>query len=575
MLKLLRYLKPYKWPAFFVILMTTVQSLCQLYLPTLMSDIVNRGVVGKSVTLIINTGLTMLGFSLIVAVCTIMVRLFAIKTAAGFARDIRHDVFRTVESYSLNEFDKIPTASLITRSTNDITQVQNAMMMVLTMLVSAPIMCAGGIIMALGKNAGLSWLIALLIFLLSALVLIIAIKVMPLFKSLQKKIDKINLILRERLTGIRVIRAFNKTEYEQKRFSDANKDLTDTSILAFRWMGALMPSILMFLNFATVAVIWFGGIKVSQGDMQVGDLMAFQQYVMQVMFAVIMATMMIVMLPRASASALRIVEVLGQKPTVLDITDKAPAAAKHGSVEFKNVSFYYDGALAPALSNINLKAQPGQITAIIGGTGAGKSTLIKLIPRFYDVSEGCVLVNGVDVKDYPKADLRKKIGYVPQKASLVSGSVADNLRFGRTEANDEELITALKTAQAYDFVSELEGGLYAKVSQDGSNFSGGQKQRLSIARALVRRPQIYIFDDSFSALDYRTDLLLRQALLRQIKHASVFIVAQRVSTVMNADNIIVLDQGQIIGQGRHDLLMKSCKTYREIVESQLNSEEMA
>lgn len=569
MLKLLRYLKPYKWQTLLVFLMTAMQSLSQLYLPTLMSDIVNKGVVGRSVPLIMQTGLVMLGFSLIVGLCTVLVRLFAIKSATGFARDIRRDVFKSVESYSLSEFDNISTASLITRSTNDITQVQNAMTMVLTMLVSAPIMCAGGVIMALGKNAGLSWLITVLIVLLSALVLLIAVKVVPFFKSLQKKIDRINLVLRERLTGIRVIRAFNKTEYEQKRFNEANKDLTDTSISAFRWMGALMPSILMFLNLATAAVIWFGGIRVNRGDMQVGDLMAFQQYVMQVMFAVITASMMIVMLPRASASAARIVEVLRQKPTVLDNTDIAPAASEHGGVEFENVGFYYNGALAPALLDITLKARPGQITAIIGGTGAGKSTLVKLISRFYDVTEGRILINGVDVRDYPQADLRKKIGYVPQKASLVSGSVADNLRFGRADATESELENALETAQASDFVSALQGGVYANVSQDGSNFSGGQKQRLSIARALVRRPQIYIFDDSFSALDYKTDLLLRQALLKQIEQAVVFIVAQRVSTILNADNIIVLDQGRIIGQGKHQSLMESCATYREIVSSQL------
>lgn len=575
MLKLLRYLKPYKWQTLLVLLMTAVQSLSQLYLPTLMADIVNKGVIGRSVSLIIETGLAMLGFSLIVGICTVFVRLFAVKSAAGFARDIRRDVFETIESYSLSEFDKLSTASLITRSTNDITQVQNAMMTGLSMLIAAPIMCAGGIVMALGKNTGLSWLVAVIIILLSALVLIIAVKVIPLFKSLQKKIDRINLILRERLTGMRVIRAFNKTEYEQARFEDANKDLTNTSISAFRWMGALMPSILMFLNLATVAVIWFGGLRVNQGDMQVGDLMAFQQYVMQIMFAVIMATMMIVMLPRASASAARIVEVLRQKPTVLDMTDKAPDTQMRGCVEFKDVSFYYYGGLAPVLSHISFTAQPGQVTALIGGTGAGKSTLVKLIPRFYDVSEGQVLINGVDVRDYPQADLRKKIGYVPQKASLVSGSVADNLRFGRIDATDDDLKDAIETAQASEFVSALEGGINAKVSQGGSNFSGGQKQRLSIARALVRRPEIYIFDDSFSALDYKTDLLLRQALLRQIKHAAVFIVAQRVSTVMNADNIIVLDQGRIIGQGKHAELMKSCATYREIVASQLSGEELA
>ena len=574
MLKLFKYFKPYKWQVLIVIVLTTVQSISQLYLPTLMADIVNKGVVGQNIAMIIQTGLVMLGFSLIVGVCTVLARLYAVKSAAGFARDLRRNVFTTVESYSLSEFDKIGTASLITRTTNDITQVQNAMTMGMSMLLAAPIMCAGGIIMALGKDTGLSWLIVAIIVFMSAIVLLIAIKVMPLFKSLQKKIDRINLVLRETLTGIRVIRAFNKTEYEAQRFGIANKDLTDTSIRAYRWMGALMPAILMALNIATVAVIWFGGLRVGQGEMQVGDLMAFQQYVMQIMFAVIMATMMFVMLPRASASAERIGEVLSLPPTITDLRHTPPTVSQSGHVAFREVSFQYQGALSPVLSHISFTAQPGQTTAIIGGTGAGKSTLVRLLPRFYDVSGGQLLVDGVDVRDYPQADLRQKIGYVPQKASLISGTVADNLRFGRADATDEELEEALKIAQA-DFVFALEDGLYAKVAQDGSNFSGGQKQRLSIARALVRRPEIYIFDDSFSALDYKTDLNLRRALMAHTRHAAVIIVAQRVSTVMSADNIIVLEDGRLVGQGTHTALMKSCATYQEIVASQLKAEETA
>ncbi len=571
----MRYLKPYTWPVIIVVIMTAAQSICQLYLPNLMSDIVDKGVVGKDVGLIIQTGLVMLGFSLIITVCTVLARLYGSKAAVGFARDLRADIFKTVTNYSMNEFDKIGTASLITRSTNDVTQIQNAMVMILSMLIFAPIMCVGGIIMAVNEGTGLSWIIVATIVLMSALILVVARYVLPLFKSLQKKVDKVNLVLREGLTGIRVIRAFNKTGREEERFDEANKDLTKTSISVYRWMAVMFPAIMMVLNLGTVAVIWFGGLRVDSGEVQVGQLMAFQQYVMQIMFSVIMATMMFVMLPRASASADRINEVLELKPSIVDRTKSAPETAVRGHVEFKNVSFCYEGATEPVLKDISFECRPGQVTAIIGGTGAGKSTLVKLIPRFYDATEGRVLVDGVDVKDYPQSVLRQKIGFVPQKASLVSGTIADNLRFGKADATEEDIKKALSVAQAEEFVSTLEDGAEAAVSQDGTNFSGGQKQRLSIARALVRRPEIYIFDDSFSALDFKTDAKLRAALAGEVKEAAVLIVAQRVSTVMNADNILVLDEGRLVGQGTHRQLMQSCGTYREIVESQLSVEELA
>jgi ATP-binding cassette subfamily B protein len=573
--KLFKYLRPYKWQALVVVVMTTVQALSQLYLPNLMSDIVNKGVVGKDIGLIIQTGLVMLGYTLLVTVCTVLARLFSSKTAVGFARDLRRDIFKTVEGYSLGEFDKIGTASLITRSTNDVTQIQNVMVMILSMLLAAPITAAGGIVMAIQKDAGLSWLIIAIIVLMSAVILAIALKVMPLFKSLQKKVDRVNLVLRENLTGIRVIRAFNKTDYEQGRFDEANKDLTNTSISAYRWMSLMFPSIMVVLNLATVAVLWFGGHLVDTGDTQVGDLMAFQQYVMQVMFALIMATMMFVMLPRAQASADRINEIFALEPSVRDKTDVAPATKQKGYVEFRNVSFSYHGAQEPAINGISFVAKPGEVTAIIGSTGSGKSTLVKLIPRFYDTGEGHVLVDGVDVKDYPQSALREKIGFVPQKVSLVSGTIASNIRYGKEDATDEEINAALRTAQAEEFVSGMEEGIEAPVAQDGTNFSGGQKQRLSIARALVRKPEVYIFDDSFSALDFKTDAKLRQALSAEIEDATVIIVAQRVNTVMNADNIIVLDEGSIAGQGKHKELMESCETYREIVSSQLSLEELA
>ncbi len=575
MLKLLRYLKPYKWQAVIIVLLTAVQSISQLYLPNLMSDIVNKGVMSKDISFIINTGLVMLGFTLIVTVCTILARLFSSKTSVGFARDLRHEIFKTVEGYSMSEFDKIGTASLITRSTNDVTQIQNVMIMLLSMMLAAPITAAGGIIMALQKDAGLSWLMFAIIVFMSAVILVIALKVMPLFKSLQKKIDRVNLVLRESLTGMRVIRAFNKTKYEQQRFDGANRDLTDTSVSAYRWMGLMFPSILLVLNIATAAVLWFGGFRIDAGQSQLGDIMAFQQYLMQVMFALIMGTMMFVMLPRAAASAERINEILSLRQSITDSTDKPPATSGKGYVEFKDVSFFYHGAHEPAISGISFTARPGEVTAIIGGTGSGKSTLVKLIPRFYDVTEGRVLVDGADVRDYPQEALRAKIGFVPQQASLMSGTIAENIRYGKDGATDDEIMRAIETAQAGDFVSELEGGLKAPVAQDGTNFSGGQKQRLSIARALVRKPEVLIFDDSFSALDFKTDAKLRKALSNEVKYATIFIVAQRVSTVMNADNIIVLDEGRAVGQGRHKELLETCPTYREIVSSQLSLEELA
>lgn len=575
MKKLFKYLRPYKWQAIIVILLTAVQSISQLYLPNLMSDIVDKGVVRQDVGMIIHTGLIMLGFTLIVSICTIIARLFASRTAVGFARDLRRDIFHKIENYSLDEFDKIGTASLITRSTNDVTQIQNVMVMILSMLLAAPIMAAGGIIMALRKDIGLSWLIVAVVALMSVFVLLVAWKAVPLFKSLQKKIDRVNLVLRESLTGMRVIRAFNKAPQEQKRFDEANSDLTNTSVTAYRWMGLMMPVVLMMLNIATIAVIWFGGLRVDAGEMQVGDLMAFQQYVMQVLFALLMATMMFVMLPRASAAAERINEIMAIEPAITDRTDTAPATTQRGVVEFKNVSFFYHGAQEAAVHNVSLTARPGQVTAIIGGTGAGKSTLVKLIPRFYDTTEGQVLVDGVDVRDYPQADLRARIGFVPQNINLMSGTIASNIRYGKDDATDAQVWDAIETAQAADFVKELEEGLDAPVSQGGTNFSGGQKQRLSIARALVRKPEVYIFDDSFSALDFKTDARLRRALSTRIDEATVFIVAQRVSTVLGADNIIVLDDGRIVGQGTHKELMKSCKTYQEIVASQLSMEELA
>ncbi len=575
MKKLLRYLKPYKWQAIIIIVLTTIQSLSQLYLPTLMSDIVDKGVVNQDIAMIINTGLVMLGFTAIVTVSTILSRYFSSKTAVGFAKDVRRDIFRKVESYSLHEFDQIGTASLVTRSTNDVTQIQNVFVMILSMMLSAPIMAVGGILMALRTDTGLSWVIAAAIGVIGIMMGVIAIKALPLFKSIQKKIDKVNLVLREGLTGIRVIRAFNKNKYESARFEEANKDLTSTSVRVYRWMGVMMPGIMLLLNVTVVAIIWFGGLRISNAQMQVGDLMAFQQYAMQVMFAFIMATMLFVMLPRASASAERINEVLDMPISIEDTAKQAPQPTCKGCVEFKNVSFSYFGAEEPAICDISLLANPGEVTAIIGGTGSGKSTLVKMIPRFYDVTHGQVLVDGVDVKDYPQLALREKIGYVPQKITLMSGTIAQNVKYGKDDASKEDVLKALETAQADEFISELDDGIESVVAQGGTNYSGGQKQRISIARALVRKPEVYVFDDSFSALDFKTDAKLRKALKGEIKDATVFIVAQRVSTVMNADSIIVLDNGRVVGQGKHKQLLETCTTYQEIVRSQLSMEELA
>ena len=572
--KLLRFFKPYKWQALLVIAFTFVQALSQLYLPNLMSDIVNEGVINENISFILQTGGVMLAFTLIVSICTIIARYFASRTAVGMAKDIRSAIFKKVTNYSLHEFDKIGTASLITRSTNDVTQLLNVYVMILTMLLAAPITAIGGVILALQKDVALSWIIVVVVAVMAVIIGLVASRAINLFKSLQLKVDKVNLVLRESLTGIRVVRAFNKKEYEVNRFDDANKDLTDTSIKVYKLMGILMPAIMLIMNITTVAIIWFGAQRINTGNLLVGDMMAFQQYVMQIMMALIMAVMMFVMLPRASASAKRINDVLDMEKEIIETDNPITADSKRGYVEFKDVCFRFHGASECAVSNISFSAKPGETTAIIGGTGSGKSTLINLIPRFYDAQDGEILIDGVNVRDIAQSELRQKIGFVPQKVNLFHGTIADNIRYGKEDATDDEIIDALKTAQAYDFVSELNDGLEAAVAQGGTNYSGGQKQRMSIARALIRKPEIYIFDDSFSALDFKTDARLRKALEGDTKDATVFIIAQRVSTVMNAHRIIVLDNGQIAGQGTHTELMETCDIYKEIVASQLSVEEL-
>ncbi|EFM09162.1 ABC transporter related protein [Paenibacillus curdlanolyticus YK9] len=579
MIKLLRYLKPYRIAVTLVLLFVFLQSLSDLYLPTLMADIVDKGIVTGDTPYIWRIGGFMLLIALGGAICSVGASYLSAKSAGGFGRDLRSKLFAHVEKFSLNEFDKIGTASLITRTTNDITQVQQVLTMMMRVMVMAPLMCFGGIIMALSRDVKLSFVIIGLVPIIAVVILIVSMRTIPLFKLQQKRLDKLNLVLREHLTGIRVIRAFNRTRHEQSRFTDANTNLTDTAIRVNRMMAALMPVMMLVVNFASIAIIWYGGIRIDNGGMQVGDLMAFIQYAWQIMFALIFASMMFVMVPRASASAARIQEVLDMQPNIVDPAKRAAAAAGQGEakgfIEFRNVSFRYPGAEMHALSDISFTAAPGEITAIIGGTGSGKSTMINLIPRFYDVSEGTVLIDGVDVREMTQHALRGAIGLVPQKASLFTGTIAENIRFGHEEATDEEVQHAATVAQAADFIGKMPDGYQSLITQGGTNVSGGQKQRLSIARALVRKPSIYLFDDSFSALDFKTDAKLRAALRPETTESTLLIVAQRVSTVMDADRIIVLDEGRIAGIGTHRELLANNEIYREIVTSQLSEEEIA
>ncbi|MDQ0089768.1 ATP-binding cassette subfamily B protein [Paenibacillus anaericanus] len=575
MLKLFRNLKPYRLLVIAVLVLVFFQSLSELYLPTLMSDIIDTGVVNGDTSYIWDIGIFMLLVALGGMVCSIGASYFSSKAASGFGKSLRAKVFNHVENFSLEEFDKLGTASLITRTTNDITQIQQVLIMILRMMIMAPMLCIGGIIMAVSKDATLSLVFIVVIPLLALAILLIARSGMPYFKAIQLKIDKLNLVLREGLTGIRVIRSFNRIDHEKKRFQAANLDLTETSIKVNKIMALMMPIMMLVMNFSSVAIIWFGGLRIDSGHMQVGDLMAFLQYAMQIMFSLVMVSMMFVLIPRASASAIRINEVLDMVPIIKDAEVLKPATGKKGYVEFQNVTFSYPGAEQPAIQDISFAASPGEVTAIIGGTGSGKSTLISLIPRFYEVDSGRVLVDGTDVRDMSQEELRKKIGLVPQKSVLFTGTINDNIRYGKEDATDEEIRHAAQIAQASNFISEMEDGFDSVIAQGGSNVSGGQKQRLSIARALVRQAEVYIFDDSFSALDFKTDAKLRAALKQETLESTVIIVAQRVSTVLDADRIIVMNDSQIAGIGNHRELMETCDVYKEIVYSQLSEEEIA
>ncbi|MBF8153980.1 ABC transporter ATP-binding protein [Exiguobacterium sp. TBG-PICH-001] len=574
MIKLLKRLTVYKWAVLAVLILVFAQSMSDLYLPTLMADIIDKGVVTGDTAYIWKIGAVMLGITGVGALAAVAASYYSSKASMGLGRDIRRQVFNHVERFSLQEFDQVGTASLITRTTNDITQVQQVVIMMLRMVVSAPIMFIGGLIMAVSKDAKLSLVIVAAMPVLVISILLILWKGVPLFGKVQKRLDRLNLVLRENLTGIRVIRAFNRERDEQVRLTKANADLTEVSIKVNKIMAFLMPVMMLVMNLTVVGVIWFGGIRIDNGGMQIGDLMAFIQYVMQIMFALVMASVMFVMIPRAAVSAKRINEVLEMTPTMTDEGTQT-ADREKGTLVFDRVTFRYPGAETPVLSDISFAARPGEVTAVIGGTGSGKSTLVNLIPRFYDVTEGSIRVNGVDSQDVSQEELRSKIGFVPQKALLFTGTIAENIRFGKEDATDEEVAHAAQIAQATDFIERMPDGYEARIEQGGSNVSGGQKQRLSIARALVRRPDLYVFDDSFSALDFKTDAALRKALREETRKATVLIVAQRVSTVIDADQIIVLDEGKVAGIGTHDELFADNAVYQEIVKSQLSEEEIA
>ena len=570
-----RRLKPYRRQIGLILVLLLVQAFANLYLPTLNADIINNGVVAGDTAYIIRTGAVMLGVTLLFVLVAIIAVYWSSRVSMGFGRDVRGALFRRVQSFSQAEVNRFGTPSLITRTTNDVQQVQMAVLMMLNVAVAAPIMSIGGVIMALRLNVPLSTVILVAIPVMALFIGLVLRTALPLFRSMQVKLDRINQVTREKLSGARVIRAFDRTGYEERRFDVANEDLTATNLRVGRLFALMMPTLTAILNLSTVAIMWFGSIQVAEHGMPIGDLTAFLTYIVQILLAVLMATIMFVMVPRAAASAARIQEVLDTRPALVDPVVPLRGSAARGLVEFRGVEFRYPGAEEPVLSHIDLTARPGETTAIIGSTGSGKTTLVSLIPRFFDVCAGSVLVDSVDVRDLSQQELWSGIGLVPQKSFLFSGTVASNLRHGHEEASDDELWRYLELAQGRDFVEALPEGLQAPIAQGGANVSGGQRQRLAIARALAKRAGIYVFDDSFSALDFTTEARLRAALKKETAGATVIIVAQRVGTIMHADQIVVLEDGVIVGRGTHDELMQSTATYREIVASQLGVEGIA
>jgi ATP-binding cassette subfamily B protein len=546
-----------------------------LRLPEYMAEIVNEGIVNKNSDLILHTGLTMLLIALLGATCTIGVGYLAAKIATGFSLNLRQKVFTKIEGFSMEEFDKFSTASLITRSTNDIQQIQMVLIMMLRLVLSSPILAIGAIMKAYKMAPSMSWIIALAVAVLFGLIIVLFAFALPKFKILQKLVDRLNLVTRENLTGLRIIRAFNTEKYEENKFNIANINLTEVNLFVNRLMVIMQPMMMLIFNFTSIGIVWVGAHFIDSGSLMIGDMIAFMQYAMQVIMSFLMISMVFIMVPRASVSAQRVTEVLDTKPKIKD--PKKPKnfdPSKRGQVEFKNVSFSYYGADTPAIQDISFTAIPGETIAFVGGTGSGKSTLINLIPRFHDATIGEVTVDGVNIREVNQKDLHEKIGYVPQKSVLFSGTVASNIRYGSPNSSKKEVEDTAKIAQALDFVTKLDKKFAAPISQGGANISGGQKQRLSIARAIAKNPEIYIFDDSFSALDFATDAALRKALSIKTKTATVLIVAQRVGTIMNADKIIVLDKGKIVAEGKHKELLKTSKIYREIALSQLSEKEL-
>jgi ATP-binding cassette subfamily B protein len=576
LLKILgRYLKPH-WPLLVAVgVFQLAQSLASLYLPSLNADIIDNGVAKGDIGYIFRIGSIMLAITVLQVVCAITAVYFGARVAMSLGRDLRKGIFAKVSDFSEREVSLFGAPSLITRTTNDVQQVQMVMLMTCTLFISAPMLAIGGVIMAMQQDIGLSWLMAISIPVLLIAVGAIMSRMVPLFRTMQTRIDTVNRVLREQLTGIRVVRAFVREKVEADRFADANRDVTQVALRAGRLFALMFPAVMVVLNVSSVAVIWFGGLQVEAGSIQVGTLMAFLQYLMQILMGVMMATFMAILLPRAAVSADRIGEVLETESSVVMPKNGITELNEHGTVELLDVSFAYPGAEQSVLKNLSFIARAGQVTAIIGSTGAGKTTLVNLLPRLFDATGGSVLVDGENVRELDPDTLWGLIGLIPQKPYLFSGTVASNLRYGKPDATDDELWMALEIAQAKDFVEEMDGGLDAAITQGGTNVSGGQRQRLAIARALVKKPEIYVFDDSFSALDTGTDARLRLALRKNVRDATMIIVAQRVSTIVDADQIIVLENGEIVGRGTHEELLETSETYAEIVSSQLTAEEAA
>lgn len=569
-----RYYKPYIWLIALILAFLFGQAMCELALPGYMSDIINNGIVKQDMDYIWKTGLIMLAVSAGTVLCSLAGSFLASRVSAKSSRDIRRALFRKVTAFSAAELEDFSTASLITRSTNDVQMMQQATVMILRLACFAPMMGIGAIVRALNTSVSLSWTVGLALLVIVCIMLMAFFLVLPKFKVLQSKLDRLNLIMKERLSGILVIRAFNTEKSEEERFDTANVELTKINVFVNRAMSFMMPSLMFVMNGVSILIIWAGAHLIESQDLMIGDMLAYLQYAMQVIMSFLFITMMFIMIPRAAVSAQRIGQVLDVEPTIED-SQKPQSLENHkGVVQFSNVSFAYPDAEEKTLENISFTAQPGKTTAIIGGTGSGKSTLISLIPRFYDVTEGEILLDGINIKDMTQHELRDQIGYVPQKGMLFSGTIATNLQYGKEDATAQEMLEAAETAQALDFISEKENGFDEEVSQGGTNVSGGQKQRLSIARALVKKPKIYIFDDSFSALDFKTDKALRDALKKKVGDSTIIIVAQRINTIIDADQILVMDEGKLAGIGSHEELMENCSVYKEIALSQLSEQEL-